>query len=96
MHKVNIRPEAKNDIKKIWQYTFKTWGVKQADIYTTELGAAINSLVDNPEIGITIDHVKDGYRLYRFRHHFVIYTLSPVEIDVTRVLGENMYIENHI
>ncbi|MCP4271605.1 MAG: type II toxin-antitoxin system RelE/ParE family toxin [Gammaproteobacteria bacterium] len=96
MYKVNIRPEAKQDIKNIWQYTFKTWGEKQADIYTTELGVAINSLVDNPEIGFTIDHIKDGYRLYRFRHHFVIYTLSPVEIDVTRVLGENMYIENHI
>ncbi len=96
MYKVSIRPEAKNDIKKIWQYTFKTWGKKQADIYTTGRGVAINSLVDKPEIGFTMDHIKDGYRLYRFRHHFVIYTLSPVEIDVTRVLGENMYIENHI
>ncbi len=44
MYKVNIRPEAKQDIKNIWQYTFKTWGEKQADIYTTELGVAINSL----------------------------------------------------
>ncbi len=59
MHKILIRPEAKEDI------------------YTTELGQAIDSLVDNPEIGFTIDHVKDGYRLFRFRHHFVIYTLSP-------------------
>ena len=96
MNKILIRPEAKEDIKNIWRYTFETWGVKQADIYTIELGQAIDSLVDNPEIGFTIDHVKDGYRLFRFRHHFVIYTLSQIEINVTRILGENMYIENHI
>jgi len=96
MLKITIRPEAKEDIKNIWHYTFETWGEKQADIYTIELGTAINSLADNPKIGFIIDHVKDGYRLYRFRHHFIIYTLSPIEIDVTRVLGENMYIENHI
>ena len=96
MHKILIRPEAIKDIKKIWYYTFETWGEKQADIYTTELGLAIDSLVDNPEIGFTIDHVRDGYRLYRFRHHFIIYTLTPIEIDITRILGENMYIENHL
>ena len=96
MHKIRIRPEAKKDIKNIWNYTFETWGEKQADVYTTELGLAIDSLVDNPEIGFTIDHVIDGYRLYRFKHHFIIYTLTPIEIDITRVLGKNMYIENHI
>ena len=96
MHKILIRPEAKKDIKRIWNYTFKTWGEKQADKYTLELGQAIDSLIDNPEIGFTIDHIRDGYRLYQFRHHFVIYTLSPNEINITRVLGESTYIEQHL
>jgi len=90
MHKIGIRPEAKRDIKNIWHYTFETWGEKQADIYTTELGLAIDSLLENPEIGPTINHVKNGYRMYRYRHHFIIYTLSPIEISITRILGENM------
>jgi toxin ParE1/3/4 len=96
MHKIIIRPEAKQDIKNIWHYTFETWGEKQADVYTAELGLVIDSIVDNPEIGFTIDHVKDGYRIYRFKHHFIIYTLLLIEIDIIRIIGENMYIEHHM
>jgi len=96
MLKVVIRPRARNDIKKIWRYTYEKWGEKQADEYVYGLGQAMNQMPKNPEIGASIEHVRKGYRLYRFKHHFVIYRLTPIVIDVIRVLGEKMYVEHHL
>jgi len=96
MTNILVTPEAKKDIKNIWLYTFEAWSEKQADKYTTELGLSIDSLADNPESGFTINHVREGYRLYRFRHHFIVYSLSVNEIIITRILNKNMYIDKHL
>ncbi len=91
-----IQPQAKEDIKNIWLYTFKTWGVKQADLYTKDLGVTIDLLSVNPKIGFTIEHVKEGYRLYRFRHHFIVYLFVSNSIVITRVLNKNMYVNKQL
>jgi toxin ParE1/3/4 len=96
MHKILIRPAARNDIKKIWHYTYKNWGEQQADTYTFSLGQAINEIPENPEIGSSIEHVRKGFRLYHFKHHFVIYRMSSTVIDIVRVLGENMEVKRHL
>lgn len=48
MHKILIRPGARNDIKKIWHYTYKNWGEQQTDTYTNSLGQAISEIPENP------------------------------------------------
>ena len=96
MTKILIKPKAKEDIKNIWFYTLNAWDEKQANDYATELGLRIESLVDNPKIGFSINHVREGYRLYRFRHHFIVYTLGVNEIIVTRILNKNMYVDKHL
>ena len=96
MAKILLRPLAKTDIKKIWHYTFDKWGLKQADIYTNELGKSIDSLMKNPEIGRPIDLICSDYRLYHFKHHLIIYRRVLPIIEVVRVLGENMDIKTHL
>ena len=78
MLKVSIRPHARNDIKKIWRYTYDNWGGKQADLYVNSLGQAIEEMADNPEIGSSIGYIREGYRLYHFKHHLVIYSNGDV------------------
>lgn len=96
MINILVKPKAKEDIKNIWLYTFKVWGATQADIYTEELGETINSLSENPQIGFTIKHVKEGYRLYRFKQHFIVYLFFNNNIVITRILNKSMYVKNHL
>ena len=96
MHKLLIRPRARSDIKNIWRYTHKNWGEQQADNYTESLDLAINEMLENPEMGISIEHIRKGYRLYHFKHHFVVYHLTSSVIDIVRVLGESMNIKRHL
>jgi len=96
MRKILIRPSAKNDIKNIWHYAYSNWGEKQADTYTDSLGQAINEIPVNPEIGGSIEHVRQGYRLYHFKHHLIIYRMTSTVIDIVRVLGESMEVKRHL
>ena len=96
MLKIFIRPEARNDIKKIWRYTYNNWGEKQADSYANAIGLTINAMPENPEIGNNIDNIRKDYRLYHFKHHLIIYRLSSTTIEIVRVLGENMEINLHL
>jgi toxin ParE1/3/4 len=96
MLKTFIRPQARNDIKKIWRYTYNNWGKKQADSYAHAIAQAINEMPENPEIGSNVDNIRKGYRLYHFKHHLIIYRLSSTVIEVVRVLGENMEIKIHL
>ena len=96
MYKILIKPLARNDIKGIWRYTYNNWGIGQADSYTKELGAAIESLVTNPKIGFAIDNIRIGYRVFRFKHHLVVYYLADELIEINRVLGEKMDPRIHI
>ncbi len=96
MHKLFIRPAARNDIKKIWRYTYRNWGEQQANSYMHSLESAVNKIPENPELGSNIGYIRKGYRLYHFKHHFVIYRLMPATIDIVRVLGEAMAIKRHL
>jgi len=96
MLKVVIRPHARNDIKKIWCYTFENWGEKQAANYTNSLEQAIKEIAVNPKVGTGIEHLRKDYRLYHIEHHFVIYRLTTKVIDVVRILGENMDVARHL
>ena len=96
MAKVLLKPLARTDIKKIWQYTFENWGPNQADTYVRELGNSIDSLVNNPELGRPVDGIRSGYRLYQYKHHLIIYQAVAPSIEVVRILGKNMDVKNRL
>ncbi len=58
MHKLVIRPSTRDDIKKIWRYTYKNRGEQQAGFYTQSLGSTIDKMPENPEMGITVGALK--------------------------------------
>lgn len=96
MFELRIRPLAREDIKKIWAYSYERWGKVQADTYVSNLGHAIQALLDNPELGASIDQVGEDYRQYNIQEHLVIYRLGRDLIDVVRVLGKRMDVVRHL
>ena len=96
MLKVVKSPLAKTDIKKIWRYTCGKWGEQQADAYLYNLGHAIESIADSAKIGVNIEYVRQGYRMYHHQCHLIIYRFTPVAIEIVRVLGEKMDISRHL
>jgi toxin ParE1/3/4 len=81
---------AELDLISIWEYSFGRWDASQADRYLDELDKGIRALADNPELGVSRDAVRAGYRALFINSHAVYYTITPGAIFIVRVLHEGM------
>ncbi|MBU6338359.1 MAG: type II toxin-antitoxin system RelE/ParE family toxin [Rickettsiales bacterium] len=95
--KIHTTIKAQKDLENIYIYSFKEWGEKQADKYFDELDYSINkTLLQNPRIGTTYDHVRSGYRQYQINEHMVFYKITSDKIYIIRVLHKSMRFEKYL
>jgi toxin ParE1/3/4 len=87
---------AEADLAEIWRYTAQQWTVAQADKYYRMIVAALETLAANPEIGRQRDDVRSGYRRYDAGAHVVFYRVVRNDIEIVRVLHQNMDVERHL
>jgi len=97
MIKYRLTNEAKNDLEKIWIYTYKNFSVKQADKYYRLIIDEFDFLASNPFSGKSVDYIKEGYRVSKIKSHLIFYKLSVDEkIEIIRILHKRMDIEIRI
>lgn len=95
-YKISI--EAKNDIEKIWLYTFENWSLKQADRYFDLIMDEIEYIAENPNSGKDYSDVRKGYLRSRVKSHFIFYKVNKKqnEVEIIRVLHQRMDTENRL
>ncbi len=96
MIKIHKQVKARQDLKNIWLYSFRKWGEQQADKYYDEIIHGIDLLKDNPEIGVSCDDIRLGYRRFKIKEHEIYYKIASKKIDIIRVLHESMNSLSHL
>ena len=96
MYELVNRPLAEADLRKIWRDTYEDWGQAQADKYLREIGAALQSLKDNPRMGRERDEIREGYRSLVVRQHLIFYVIQDRKISVRRILHGRMDPDRHL
>ena len=94
--KVIISDEAANDLEKIWVYTFQNWSKDQADRYYNLIWKEVQHLSVNPRYGKNQGHLRNGYRSAKVKSHVIFYRVAEDEIEIIRILHENMDIPNRL
>lgn len=84
-----LRLRAQSDLESIWQYSFETWGVRQADHYLRSFVARFEWLAENPLLGKPRDDIKSGYRSFPEGQHVVFYKINQQQIDIIGVVHQN-------
>lgn len=56
-----LRPQARNDLSHIWDYTTEHWGREQADRYVQRIVAVCADVAHGRKQGRSIDAVRPGY-----------------------------------
>ena len=87
---------AELDLIGIWEYSLEQWDASQADKYLDALDKGISAFADNPELGVSRDAVRAGYRALFVNSHAVYYTITPGAIFIVRVLHEGMDPGRHL
>ena len=93
-----ISVEAKNDIERIWLYTFEIWSLKQPDRYFDLIMDEVEYIAENPSSGKDYSDVRKGYLRSRVKSHFIFYKVNKKqnEVEIIRVLHQSMNIENRL
>ncbi|OBY67029.1 type II toxin-antitoxin system RelE/ParE family toxin [Polaribacter reichenbachii] len=93
-----ISIEAEIDLTKIWNYTFETWSIAQADRYINLIFQEIDFICKNPMLGLDFSYVKDGYFKTKVKSHFIFYKINyqKSQIEIIRILHQRMNIEERL
>lgn len=94
--KYSIRKTVETDLERIWFYSYREWGIEQADTYITLLVTRFAWLGDNPRAGKSRDDIKRGYYSFPEGAHVIFYTIDGKEIDIIGVPHQSMDIISYL
>lgn len=94
--RIIFQESAIGDLEQIWLYTFQSWSLEQADRYHGLIYKEIEFLAGRPESGKDYSHIRKGYRSSKVKSHFIFYKYSSSEIEIIRILHENMDIPDRL
>ncbi|TQO19239.1 toxin ParE1/3/4 [Rhodoglobus vestalii] len=96
MKSYRLTPAAQRDLSEIWDFTQERWDKTQAEIYISELRAAIERIAADPRRGRACDDILEGYRRYSIGSHSVFYVERAESVDVIRILHQQMDPTRHV
>lgn len=85
MKRVRLADRASRDLIRIFQYSLRHFGHRQAVHYVEQLRAKVLSLQDNPLLGKPTAR-QVGRRVLVHRLHLIHYRLSKDEIIILRII----------
>jgi toxin ParE1/3/4 len=91
-----LSPRAQADLDEIWDYSTERWGEDRAERYIRELWRGIELVADEPQRGRSCEDVRTGYYKYQVTSHVLFCRLTPVGIDVVRILHQRMDFQRHL
>ena len=87
---------ALEDIDSIWEYTTEKWSTEQAEKYYKEIFSAIEFICLNPDIGNSINEVKEHHRRKLIGSHMIIYKCQKKTVFIDRILHQRMDLETNL
>ncbi|MBI6530051.1 MULTISPECIES: type II toxin-antitoxin system RelE/ParE family toxin [Morganellaceae] len=85
--KINLTPQAYEDLENIWFYSQQHFGINKADEYINRI-SAIFDVLSQHEIGTHRDELGENIISIPIEKHVIFFISSPLEIVIIRVLNQ--------
>ena len=97
MRQLHFSPAAQNDLDSIYDYTFETWGIDQAEHYVRELHEFCCDLASGSIKGRNVEFIRRGYFKKLAGSHCIFYKYPNLNtLEVIRILHQRMDVEAHL
>lgn len=97
MARYKLTNKAVEDLALIWNYTFDNWSENQADIYYHLILENCRELAGNPGLGKNYSEITQNLMGFNTGRHIIFYRrIEENEIEITRILHEQMDLKNRI
>ena len=91
MEQFQLSKGAKSDLRSIAIFTENRWGRTQRNLYIKQLDEAFVMLAQTPDLGISCDYIRNGYKKFPQGSHIIFYNHSnSANILVVRILHKSM------
>jgi toxin ParE1/3/4 len=85
-----LSPRARHDLEAIWEYSFKQWGLEQANRYIDKIIARFEAIASDPLLLPTCDHIRSGYRRGLAERHMIYLRVNIQDVIIIRILHSQM------
>jgi toxin ParE1/3/4 len=82
--------QAEQDLAAIIDFTQERWGKAQANNYLDSLHTKVQTLADNPELGLPREALAADLLSFPHQSHIIFYLPQPYGITIVRVLHASM------
>ncbi|NQX87418.1 MAG: type II toxin-antitoxin system RelE/ParE family toxin [Halioglobus sp.] len=97
MRNFRLSRAADADLRKIAEHTLQQWGEAQRDAYITEMFDAFERLAKTPQIAMSAEGIRTGYRKFPQGSHIIFFRNSDThDIEIIRVLHKRMDAQAHL
>lgn len=91
-----LRALAREDLRRIWNYTFERWGVEQAERYLAAMFTCFEDLAANPQLGRERGDVKAGYRSFPQGRHVVFFRVGESAIEIIGIVHQSADVDGRL
>ncbi len=84
-----IKPRAYLDLKEIYRFSAREFGIIRAQQYIKDFNTATKKLSANPLLGYSYTYNRE-YRIYKLVSHLIFYRILQNDIEVVRILHKSM------
>ena len=91
-----LTPLAMDDLREIWRYGAATWGLEPTEAYGEKILDAFEFLAENPHAGLSIEHIRVGYKRHPVGSHLIFYRVIGQGVEVVRILHQRMDTERQL
>lgn len=86
MLKLVFTESAQQDLESITDFTIENWGNKQAEAYLNQLQELLNTLAENPSLGLMRESLGADIQSFPYKSHHVFYFCENDTLHILRVL----------
>ena len=87
---------AEDDLFGIYAYSYRQFGLAQAENYFASLHDCFGRLADFPTMGRSIAHLRAGYFRFEYAGHVVFYVRTKNGVRIVRVLHQRQDPDRHL
>lgn len=88
MGRYKLSPEAKSDLRRIYNYGVDMHGNEEADAYFNAFFDRFDELAEQPYAYPAVDHIREGYRRSVCGVDTIYYRVDGEIVEIMAILGK--------
>ena len=97
MGRYKLTNKAVEDLTHIWNFTLEQWSEEKADIYYRMILENCRKVADHPALGKNYSRITPTLLGIKAGRHIIFFRMTEqLEIEITRILHEQMDLKNRI